>query len=244
MSDATPQSQSASKPRSTISIHDSYAKLHKALESSGADLRKPDALWKRAEESLAAETSDRAPGAAMKADLAPAQRALDEATAAYSWYARAITAAGSPPPEVRTLAEPLDAALITAQRKVALLRRKIDSVAPGLKHGENPPAPHAKLILEAERELINVAADTAANLAREVVSILGSDPELYSDHPERIPADVHRLIAETGGLDFLCNRAGGGLRVGQAFQAVISKRDVPAAVEELCARFFGRSTAK
>jgi len=243
--------QSPSVPRTVISAHRAYIELHQKLESLGCDLRKPDGLWRRAEETLAAETSDRAATAADKPDLAPALRALEAAETAYSWYGRAIRAAGMPPPEVRTLAEPLDAALADAQRRVALLRRKIDSTATGLKAGENPGAPHMRLIHQAASALINVAADQAASLAREVVSILASDPELYADNPDRIPAEVERLIREASGLDFLSSPerwpalsgGDGGRRVGQAFCAVVRKQNVPA-VEQLLARFFGRPVTK
>jgi hypothetical protein len=237
-----PQSPSVSKPRSPISPSSAYLKLHRELSRLGCDLRKADALWRRAEESLATENDAREHRNALLTDLTPAQRALDAASGAYSWYAKAIAAAGSPPDAVRAIAEPLDEALKVEQRKVAKIQRAIAVATPPFFHGAKAgePAPHMRLIHQAEAALIDAATGQAQKAAREVATILDADAELFSEHPERIPDDVSALIAEVALLDDLAVKVGWIGHIVPAFEQEIDKKpDLSALIVDRMTRAWG-----
>jgi len=214
--------QSAPRPRNTIDPGASYVALHQALSRLACDLRKPDSLFRKAEESLAEETSEQEKLAALKRDLIPARRALDEAEGAYYWYARAISAAGPPPYAVRAIAEPLDAALKVEQRKVALLNRNVEANQPEFFNAANPP-PHMKLRLAAEEALIEAAQKRAAATAHEVCALLEEDEDLYREHPDRIPSVVDEVIAQVAELQTLAMRLNFPRVVEPTFVGIIAE---------------------
>ncbi len=204
-----PQSPSASKPRSPISPPASYVDLHRELSRLGSDLRKADGTWRRAEESLASEAADTDQVAAVRAEVTRAEQALSAAESAYSWYAKAIAAAGSPPDAVRALAEPLDAQVRIEYRKVGTLSRKMEEIGSAKpRYTQANPPPHMKLIHDAQDALVESAILFSSRAAQQVMAMLAPDRDLYAAAPDRLPVEVAWTLEEVNYVELLAAYVG------------------------------------
>jgi hypothetical protein len=214
MSNQSPQP----RPRLAINASTAYVDLHRSLESASVDLRKVDALWRRAEEAQAVEAEALSGGTKLRAELQAAQRELSAAQAAYSWYARATISAGTPPPEVRTIAAPLDESLKKAERAVSAIRRRMEAAAPPHYNQANPH-PSTRLVQEAHDALVQAAVDRAKQLAGQVRGIISEDRDLYALNPARLPDTVSAAVREVAELDYLAGRLNAPGVVDRAFAA-------------------------
>ena len=216
MSSESNRSTPALKPRIPITPSTAYLSLHQALEAASVDLRKVDGLWRRAEESQAVEAEALSGGTKLRAELHNAQRELSAAQAAYSWYARATVAAGTPPPEVRAIAQPLDESLKKAERAVSAIRRRMEAAAPPHYNQANPH-PSTRLVKEAHDALVQAAIDRAKQLASHVRGIIGEDADLYALNPSRLPDSVSAAVQEVAELDHCAARLNSPGVVSAAF---------------------------